>query len=265
MRSKKISRQRDSIATWRRAARWTSRTNVAVMLFLGVGCGRAELLLPCGEGLAGAGGACAVLDAASAGDAAGTGAVAGASTSCASTAQGMKLYDGTTASGWTFIGHGHMVQEDGYVRTQGDGRGLGLWYYSARIFTNFVLSVEFRQQALFANSGVYVRFPDPRGNVLHPISEGYEVQIADAPGGIDTTGAIYDIQAASPLGEIAEAGTWNALQIRVVGQEFDVCLNGKMINSFVGDRSTVGYVGIQVHDAFTDVVDVRSVRIAELP
>ncbi len=237
------------------------------MLLLGTGCGRAELLLPCGDGLAGAGGACAISDAASAGDAVVTGAGSGSGggASCAEAEQGMKLYDGTTATGWRLIGRGQMVQEDGYARTRGDGRGLGLWYYSARTFTNFVLRVEFRQQSLFSNSGVYVRFPDPRGNVLRPIGEGYEVQIGGAPGEKDTTGAIYDIQAASPLGEIVEASTWNALQIRVVGQAYEVCLNGKTINSFVGERSTAGYIGIQVHDAFTDVVDVRSVRILELP
>jgi len=177
----------------------------------------------------------------------------------------VKLYDGTTATGWRFIGRGQMVQEDGYVRTRGDGRGLGLWYYSAKLFANFALKVEFRQQSLFSNSGVYVRFPDPQGNVLRPIGEGYEIQIGGAPGATDTTGGIYDIQAASSLGEIAEAGAWNALQIRVVGQQYEVCLNGKVINSLVGDRGTVGYIGIQVHDASTDVVDVRSVRIAELP
>ena len=263
MRTKDSSRGQASIATWFRASSSTSRVHVAVVLFAGTGCGRAELLLPCGDGLAGAGGGCVVED--TAGAEVGAGAEAGGGASCAGAEQGTNLYDGTTATGWRFIGRGQMVQQDGYVRTRGDGRGLGLWYYSARPFANFALNVEFRQQSLFANSGVYIRFPDPQGNVLRPIGEGYEVQIGGAPGEKDTTGAIYDIQAASPLGEIVEASNWNALQIRVVGQAYEVCLNGKIINSFVGERSAVGYIGIQVHDASTDVVDVRSVRIVELP
>ncbi|MDX2052043.1 MAG: DUF1080 domain-containing protein [Polyangiaceae bacterium] len=177
----------------------------------------------------------------------------------------MPLFDGADASGWSYLGGGEMRLLDGYARTHGDGVSLGLWYYSLRTFKNFELNVEFRQSVVGANSGVFVRFPDPRGNVLRPISQGYEVQIARAPGTSESTGAIYSFQAADPKGELTEPGLFNQLQIRVVDQNYEVSLNGQLINSFVGRRNLEGYVGIQVHDSPTDIVDVRRVEITDLP
>ena len=44
--------------------------------------------------------------------------------------------------------------------TTGEG-GMGLWWYSDRAFTNFILRGEFLQEQDIADSGVFVRFPDP--------------------------------------------------------------------------------------------------------
>lgn len=44
------------------------------------------------------------------------------------------------------------------------------------------------------------------------------------------------------------AGHWNRYRIRVVGQRYTVVLNGIRVTTFRGDRSRIGYVGLQNHD-----------------
>jgi hypothetical protein len=175
------------------------------------------------------------------------------------------LFDGKGTEGWKLIGAGSMVVENGYARTRGNGVSLGLWYFAEQEFVDFVLRLDFRQQALESNSGVYVRFPDPQGDVLRPIRSGYEVQIGGLPGERSTTGAFYGQQAAEPHDALLQPGDWNSLEVMAVGQEYEVTLNGTSLNRFTGRRSTRGYLGLQVHERPEDVVDFRNVRVMALP
>ena len=57
------------------------------------------------------------------------------------------------------------------------------------------------------------------------------------------------------------AGEWNEMEIKAVGPEITVALNGKVINTYKGERSLKGMVGLQNHE---DEVSFRIVRIMEL-
>jgi hypothetical protein len=80
---------------------------------------------------------------------------------------------------------------------------------------------------------------------------------------IHRTGALYDVQA--PLVLAANPpGQWNTYLIRVVGQTYNVTLNGQpVIVNFVGNRSSRGFIGLQNHLP-KDVVFFRNVVVTPL-
>lgn len=211
------------------------------------------------------------------------------------------LFDGTAQSlqNWTQAPGGHFeLQPDGTIRSAG---GLGMLWYSAEQFADFSLKLEFRDVAPEghrANSGVFVRFPDPRT----PLDErpecgtvgpartstawvaifcGQEVQIYDGQTGEpQKTGSIYNFD---PLGldqaGVTPKGEWNTLEIRVVGQHYTIIRNGEVINEFdntpgkessrEGDPPTdlrqfgSGFIGLQNHSD-NDLIDFRNIRVKEL-
>jgi hypothetical protein len=145
------------------------------------------------------------------------------------------------------------------------------------------------------NSGVFVRFRDPRmpvtgrDGISRPynnqhwvaVDTGFEIQIDEAakPSGLDKnhTAAVYDIptdpggivfqsyRRAAPL----RAGAWNEMELEVVGQTYVVRLNGTEttrfdnVDAFRGKPASVdpqsGFIGFQAH---TGRVAFRNVRVS---
>ncbi len=168
------------------------------------------------------------------------------------------LFDGTTTDGWQQAGPGRMVVSEGFARTEG---GMGLWYYK-QPYKDFILRLQFRQSKLEANAGVFVRFPRVDGDPWIPVKEGYEIQIANAEPGDHNTGSVYSFKAADKV-PLKPAGEWNDYEIKVVGQTYEISLNGELINTYQGERALQGMVGLQNHGG-KDVVDFRNVRVKEL-
>jgi hypothetical protein len=176
----------------------------------------------------------------------------------------VQLFDGATLNGWVQAGAGSFVVDGGALRSQG---GFGLLWFANAQFRDFELSVEWRLTQAGDNSGVFVRFPDPNGDPMNAVREGYEVQIDDlgAPDGapVHRTGAIYD--AIAPASSPANPpGQWNNYLIRVVGQLYSVQLNGQpVVTNFQGNRSTRGFVGLQNHLP-KDTVFFRNIVVTPL-
>lgn len=213
------------------------------------------------------------------------------------------LFDGTaeSLSHWVQApGGSFALQPDGSIRTIG---GLGMLWYADKEFGDFSLRLQYRDartDGAFSNSGVFVRFPDPRvpldqrpagscGTIgaarTSPawvaIFCGQEVQIYDGPTGEpQKTGSIYNfaplnLEQARPVPQ----GQWNDYEIRVVGQHYTIIRNGVVINEFdntpgktssrAGDPPTdlrqflSGFIGLQNHSN-SDITEFRNVRIREL-
>jgi len=177
------------------------------------------------------------------------------------------LFDGTqgTFKSWQSVGQGAFALIDGAIVAQ-PGGDLGLLYYAPRAFGDFVLRLQFRLDRIDDNSGIFVRFRDPRQpvpdrndpSISHPytnqawvaVHTGFEVQIdelarGDASQGIPDglnehrTGAIYGI----PLGQgegsqtyrrgpVLKAGEWSDCEIKGVGNTYTVYLNGQQTTKF---------------------------------
>ncbi|HUS22840.1 MAG TPA: family 16 glycoside hydrolase, partial [Aeromicrobium sp.] len=199
------------------------------------------------------------------------------------------LFDGTSMAGWQMStirnqpgrdDPGSFLLVDAALEAR-PGTDIGLLWQTTPTPADFVLRLEWRTWSDQDNSGVFLRFPSPTGKnydntAFVGVDFGLEVQI-DSLGqpdgaGIHTTGAIYGLQApsaapAKPLGE------WNAYEITVQGQQYDVRLNGVAITTFTfvpgsdpahPDRAlptTSGaprFIGLQTH---TGRVAFRRVQI----
>ncbi|WP_291414232.1 ThuA domain-containing protein [Actinophytocola sp.] len=213
------------------------------------------------------------------------------------------IYDGTDTSlyGWAQAPSGNFaIQKDGSLRSAG---GLGMLWYAQQAYGDFSMKVQFRDiapEGHRANSGIFVRFPDPRTPLAQrppgscgttgsarsseawvAIYCGQEVQIYDGDTGEpQKTGSIYNFD----LVPLADAGVtpknqWNEYEVRVVGQHYTITRNGVVINEFdntpgqessrAGDPPTdlrqfaSGFVGLQNHSD-NDLIEFRNIRVRQL-
>ncbi|MQW08218.1 DUF1080 domain-containing protein [Sinorhizobium meliloti] len=180
------------------------------------------------------------------------------------------MFDGLTLGGWamsTISGEpgrpGRFLVVDGALEGT-HATGLGLLWYTTAMPLNYVLKLQWKRFRHEDNSGVLLRFPDPRTkgyrNTASVASHfGYEVQIDELgvgnPNGANKfrTGAIYneDNQSFS-LKPAKPAGEWNDYEIRVDGNRFTVFLNGQQVTDFTNTDPNRGqpantHVGLQIH------------------
>jgi len=176
------------------------------------------------------------------------------------------LFDGNNLNDWQMAGQGKfvIVKEEAALQSEG---GMGLLWYTKKIYRNFILKLDWKVHHKADNSGIFVRFPYPDNDPVVAVNNGYEIQIDDLamPDGnpIHKTGAIYGFAApASKQIASKEAGRRNVFEIHVTGQKYTVILNNKIVTEFVGNRSLQGYIGLQNHDSKSQV-SFRNIRIKE--
>jgi hypothetical protein len=172
------------------------------------------------------------------------------------------IFDGKTLDGWKMSGDGRFVILESDAALESEG-GLGLLWYSEKIYKNFMLKLEWKVSDEGDNSGVFVRFSDPDDNPNIAVREGYEVQIDDkADDPIHQTGAIYDFAAPSKIVS-KPPGQWNTMEIRTQDQSYTVVINGHKATEFTGSRMTEGYIGLQAHDDKSKV-SFRNIMIKDV-
>ena len=164
---------------------------------------------------------------------------------------------------WKQCGPGKFAIENGVATGEG---GMGLWWYAARAFTNFVLRGEFLQEQEIADSGVFVRFPDPGNDPWDAVKHGHEMEIGDTNPENPTwrTGSIYPFHA-SAVANTKPPGQWNQYEIVCRGHDYSVRINGKLVNTWTDatKRSLSGFIGLQNYPD-QKIVRHRNLRVKEL-
>jgi hypothetical protein len=176
--------------------------------------------------------------------------------------------EGFNKHGWNHYGPGYFTldHDTGVLAAHG---GMGLLWYSAEMFGDFVLRLEFATSEPNANSGIFVRLPEMVTSDEY-IYHSFEIQIhalGDAP--THRTGAVYDAE--PPTEDRTRGpGEWNEMEISFVGNRITVDLNGGRIVDWeaeprgkISDFADRGYIGLQNHDSDTSVY-FRNVRLKEL-
>ncbi len=164
---------------------------------------------------------------------------------------------------WKQCGPGRFTVADGIASGEG---GMGLWWYSGRQFANFVLRGEFLQEQEIADSGVFLRFPDPGNDPWAAVKSGQEVEIGDPSPEKPTwrTGSIYPFHASIEANS-KPVGEWNSYEIVCRGHDYSVRINGKVVNTWTDPtrRTLSGFIGLQnYNDGKT--VRHRNLRVKEL-
>ena len=170
--------------------------------------------------------------------------------------------------GWNHYGPGYfdLDSERGELKSQ---KGMGLFWYSKKRYSNFVLELEFKVDQEKANSGIFLRIPDVPINNDY-VEHSFEVQICNSASGVYGTGAIFDAKPA--INKSARApGEWNHYQITFRDKKIKVVLNDVRVNDWIVepkgkiiDFSLDGYIGFQNHDWDTEIL-YKNIYIKELP
>lgn len=188
-----------------------------------------------------------------------------------------QFFNGKDLTGWKHVGPGSFTVESGLLKTVG---GMGLLYYEKEKVGNATVRIVYKVNLPDANSGVFIRIPNPPKDEWEAVHKGYEVQILDkAVDDWHSTGAIYSISKVSAK-PAKGVGQWNTLEITLNGPKTIVHLNGVKVNEFVegspvperkrdyepirGPRPDVGHIGLQNHDEKSSVyfkeISVRPVK-----
>src|SRR5437868_1908524 len=173
------------------------------------------------------------------------------------------LFNGKDLAGWKTYDAKKDVwaAEDGMIVCRGGGGG---WLGTERDYANFILRLEYRLPPA-GNSGVYIRAPE-KGHISRV---GMEIQLLDDSDPkyakldfYQYTGSIYHV--VPPSRRVSKpAGEWNKIEIRAVGRQVAVVLNGKKIvdadldwylkdeaiaKEHPGLKRTTGHIGLQDHN-----------------
>jgi hypothetical protein len=185
--------------------------------------------------------------------------------SLAATADFKTLFNGKDLSGWKMVGPGRFVVENGMLKTEG---GMGLLFYENEKIGNTTLRVVFKTASNPANSGVFIRLPEPPTDPWYGVHNGFEVQIEERGDDWHSTGAIYSLSKVTRRNQKPQ-GEWNTMDIVLQGPVTIIKLNGEEVNRFDpslpvpprkawyepvrGPRPDYGYIGLQNHDKQTTV------------
>jgi hypothetical protein len=183
------------------------------------------------------------------------------------------LWNGKDLSGWTQVGPGKFVIENGVLKTTG---GMGLLYWTGGKVGNSVIRVVYRNKQ-GSNAGVFIRIPEAPTEPWMPVNKGYEVQIDDGGDLHHVTGTLYSLTQA--MARPGKPGEWNTLEITLDGPRTRVTVNGELVTDFKegdpvpekkakwepdrGLRPDEGFIGLQNHSK-KDTVYFKEISLLPL-
>lgn len=133
------------------------------------------------------------------------------------------LFNGEDYDGW-ICNNGNEVKskiEDGAMQPYKSGGYVVI--YDEK-FGDFILKCDVKMSDP-CNSGIFLRVEDPK----NPVHTGFEIQVMTGEGtGCHDIGAIYDL-VATTKNTSKGADEWNHFEIKCVGPEMSVKLNGELV------------------------------------
>jgi hypothetical protein len=162
----------------------------------------------------------------------------------------IQLFDGESLFGWSQEGAGKWKVEGGALTF--DAGQVG-WLRSNSVFADYVLKLDFRTRK-GGNSGLFVR----SAKTGQPHETGYEVQIWDDNPKFPTGSLVNHVRAKKAK---IKADQWNAYEIRIEGDRFQVTLNGKKILDSRDAKSKAGHIGLQANK---DRIEFRNIKLKPL-
>lgn len=139
------------------------------------------------------------------------------------------LFDGSSLDKWTGNKDSYVIENGNIYVSAGYGSGGNL--YTEKEYSDFVLRFEFCFDREGVNNGIGVRTQHGTDAAYH----GMEIQILDHDAPIykglhewQQHGSVYGIIPAKRI-KFGKLGTWNVEELRVVGDQVTVTVNGEVI------------------------------------
>ena len=186
------------------------------------------------------------------------------------------LFDGKTLNGWKLLGGrgaGYAVQDGKIVLPRGGGGNL----LYEKEFSDFILRFEFKLEE-GSNNGLAIRAPMSDADMAY---QGMELQIIDNSAERykniqpwQKHGSLYHVFPAK-TGALKPAGEWNEQEVRVVGRQVTVILNGvtildgnldsvkdaEILGKHPGLQRKSGHIGFLGHN---EPIEFRNIRVKEM-
>ena len=174
------------------------------------------------------------------------------------------LFNGKNLKGWEKVGgDADFVVKDGVIvgTTRQDTPNTFLVYKGE--FSDFILEFDFMVDDAI-NSGVQFRSAGA-GNSKDEVVYGYQFEIDPSPR--SWSGGIYDEARDGWLYTIEDNdakaafrnGCWNHARVEAIGNRIRTWINGVSCSNLVDERSSKGFIALQVHSVYADEQKDKSV------
>ncbi len=182
----------------------------------------------------------------------------------------VSLFNGKNLDGWVIENNGQFSVRDGLLAVN---KGTG-WLRSEKDYADFVFKMDFRFLEAKANSGIFVRTgPTSKNDENGWPDNGYQVQCMDIISGPAPCATMIPygappFESESDLAKLAKvyrpAGKWNSYEIKCVGEELSVKLNGELITKASNIKNLRGHLGIQAEHGRLEFRNLR-IMVIESP
>ncbi len=175
----------------------------------------------------------------------------------------VSLFNGKNLDGWVIENNAQFSVRSGLLAlNQGTG-----WLRSEKDYADFVFKMDFRFLEEKANSGIFVRTgPTSKNDETGWPDNGYQVQCMDILSGDHPCATMIPygappFESESDLEKLAKvyrpAGEWNSYEIKCVGEELSVKLNGELITKATNIKKLRGHLGIQAEHGRLEFRNLR--------
>ena len=162
------------------------------------------------------------------------------------------LFNSTNLNGWVKLNDGVFTATNGAIHIEG-GKG---WLRTERVFTNFVLEVEWRGLETNYNSGIFVRAPiDGKPWVTNV----WQINLKQSAIGelLEGSNKIVPVSARK-----LPACDWVKFRIEARGRELTLEVNGQLAWKYSKFTPTSGHLGLQAEGK---TFEFRNLTVIDLP
>jgi len=162
------------------------------------------------------------------------------------------LFNGVNSEGWTKVGAGDWVVENGYLKLRANS-GNG-WLRTNEQFGNYALVIVWRYPNAGNNdAGIFLKAKDPNRT---PWGDGPQLNMG--PG--DNLGSIGGITGSRQRPDLIKRNDWNTYQVTVYNGQVSLAINNQPAWEQQGTSNALmgqGYIGIQAENFPLEILSIH--------
>lgn len=175
----------------------------------------------------------------------------------------VSLFNGKNLDGWVIENNARFSVHGGLLALN---KGTG-WLRSEQEYADFVFKMDFRFLEEKANSGIFVRTGSTSKKDENGWPDnGYQVQCMDIVSGANPLAKLIPygappFESETDVAKLAKVyrpdGKWNTYEIKCVGEELRVKLNGQLVTTASKIKNLRGHLGIQAEHGRLEFRNLR--------